>query len=298
MNFSLLLHKEILDNYALDLCITQIFDQDRNNVYQGICKKDKQKYFIKLETTSSKKLWSEIYKLSKIINASTNISTSEFILTSNNKPLIYSKKLDKIIMLLKWENLKPISLQKDFLFVVMGIATFHSILINYSSKFLKTSNFYSDFMFGDIPKAQEKDRLKQIFDFYKIYSPDYFKLTKGIIHNDLNIKNIAKIGKKLFITDFEHIKSGPLISDIGVLMLDFWQDNDINSFKLKLKRFLKEYTKIVRLSEYDKKCIILFSIRYLYSDDNYFTYFYKKKGKYKKEIQKVRNRIEILSNKK
>ncbi|WP_279279108.1 hypothetical protein [Senegalia massiliensis] len=42
------------------------------------------------------------------------------------------------------------------------------------------------------------ERLEEIKEFYKKYSPDYELLTNGVVHNDLNTNNIFYLDDKYF----------------------------------------------------------------------------------------------------
>jgi len=60
---------------------------------------------------------------------------------------------------------------------------------------------------------------------------------------------------------------------------------------------LKGYLDLVLLTEYDMKSVILFSIRYLFSDENYYTYLLSQgNDSVEKLIAEVKRKQEILLN--
>ena len=99
-----------------------------------------------------------------------------------------------------------------------------------------------------------------------------------------------------FITDFEHMKYGPLVSDIGVIILDLWdEDKGYADYQVKLKAFIEKYTQTIKLSDHDIENVINFSMRYLHSDHNWFTYWNKIQGGHEKDLDKTKKRIQLLS---
>ena len=150
-------------------------------------------------------------------------------------------------------------------------------------------------MSNDICLAQTKSRLHKIKAIYADISPNYAMLTKGIIHNDLHIENIYFKGNKIFLIDFEHIKHGPVVSDIGVLLLSLWSDFKIETYEKLKKTFLSGYQKIISLNEYDIINIPVFTMRYLLSDENWYVYWSKKGVKnFESEISDTIKREKII----
>ena len=279
------LNKEVSKHWGLNLetLTPMIENQKRKNIYLA-SDKDKE-YIIKLEDLNQLEQVKVSVSLSGEILNSNVILASNFIAAKNNKKFVQVG--NKIITIQVKEDVKKINsnTKKGIHELGEAVGKFHKTLLNYKNEKLVDSKFYKDFMFGDIPKAQSKIRLVEIEAFYSKYTPDYGTLTKGIVHNDLNKNNIFKVKNKYFFIDFEHLKKGPLISDIGVIVLELWDHKKgIDDYHNKLSVFLSGYTNSTELNEYDIKNIKIFSLRYLYSDENWFNYWVLKGNADEKDL--------------
>lgn len=267
------LQNEILKEFGLNLELKPFGDNEaRNNIFLGESKE--KSFIVKLEDV--KQL--EQVKLS--INVASNLLRSNLISSSRYIETISGKFFqvigNKIVTVQEKEDLAKLMFKKSEDLISLGevIGEFHILLSNMILKDLKKSDFYKDFMWGDVPLAQSSDRLEEVEAFYKKYTPNYELLTNGVVHNDLNSNNIFRLGKKFFFIDFEFLKESPLISDLGVLALEFWDNkNGTQDYIDKLKYLLKGYEKKIKLSEYDKDNIVVFSLRYLFSDENWYNYW-------------------------
>jgi hypothetical protein len=290
-----ILEKELLQKYNINLKLKKL-SSTRDNIFIGINEKN-EKYFVKIEDVVYEWYINAIYQISQKINSSANLITNNFILTNNWNFYLKSQTLNTVIILSKFYDIKKCT-KNDINFIATSTGLFHKTLKDLKITEIKKSDFYNDYMYGEIPKAQDKNILKEINYFFLNFSPDYNKLKKWIIHNDYHLDNLGIINNKLFITDFEHIKQGPLISDIAVLLLDFWKNKkNYNQFEQVKHIFLKDYQSILKLSNYDIDNIIMFAIRYLYSDYNWFTYWNKLKNQYKNKLSEIRISIDTLCSK-
>lgn len=266
--------KEIIFNeYGLDLRLEPFGDNEaRNNVFLG--ENLEKAFIIKVDDYNQLEQVKISIKIAANLLQSNLICSTRYLQTISGEFLTLAE--GKIITVQYKENLRellPID-NEDFIHIGEVIGEFHNLLYRMNLENLCESNFYKDFMNGDIPLAQTDERLKEIESFYNSYVPDYDLLTKGVVHNDLNTNNIFKIDKKYFLIDFEFIKKGPLISDLGVLVLEFWDFTKGTQDYLDKLKFIQEgYEKKIKLSEYDKKNIIIFSLRYLFSDENWYNYW-------------------------
>ena len=86
----------------------------------------------------------------------------------------------------------------------------------------------------------------------------------GIVDGDIDID------LWWFFTDFEWIRRGPLVTDLGVIALDIWNGIDIKDFCAVSKQLIQGYLTVGHLTDYDQQCLVNFSIRYLFSDENWF----------------------------
>lgn len=289
------LKNEILKEFGLNLELKPFGDNEaRNNVFLGESRE--KAFIIKLEDV--KQL--EQVKLS--INVASNLLKSDLVSSSryiaNTNGDLYYIVEDKIITVQEKEQLIKLQFEKNEDLINLGkiIGEFHVLLSNMILKNLSKSNFYKDFMWGKVPLAQSSDRLMEIETFYRKYTPNYELLTQGVVHNDLNLNNIFCVGKKFFFIDFEFLKKSPLISDLGVLLLEFWDSKKgAQDYIDKLKLLLEGYEKKVKLSEYDKNNIIVFSLRYLFSDENWYNYWsYNGNPAVRDLIPEVREKQKLL----
>lgn len=247
----------------------------RNNVFLGVSAN--QQYIIKVEDLNNLSNVKLATKMAMVLKKSTQVYSSQYIMNNNKK--LFSMFKSKIITLQKKENLTKILLNSRNDYIKLGevIGEFHQLVSHVEYKGIRESDFYNDFMYGEVPKAQTLERLEEIENFYKLHTPNYQHLTKGIIHNDLNLNNILKAENKYFIIDFEHVKIGPLISDLGVLILELWnKELGVKDYLNKLNWVVKGYENISKLTDYDKSNIVIFSMRYLMSDENWYIYWSKK----------------------
>ncbi|NBI08377.1 hypothetical protein [Senegalia massiliensis] len=61
---------------------------------------------------------------------------------------------------------------------------------------------------------------------------------------------------------------------MGVIVLEFWNENiGAQDYLDKLECLIKGYERKIKLSNYDKNNIIVFSLRYLFSDENWYNYW-------------------------
>jgi Ser/Thr protein kinase RdoA (MazF antagonist) len=267
------LQNEIFKEYGIKLELKSFGDNEaRKNVFLG---ENKEKSFIvKLEDIN------QLGQVKLSIDVAANLLKSELISSSRYIKTKRKKYFyvfgNKIITLQEKEDLVKLKLESNDDFIDIGevIAEFHKLLSSMNIKGLSKSDFYNDFMWGKVPLAQHPERLVEVEEFYKKYTPNYEMLTKGIVHNDLNSNNIFCSGKKYFFIDFEFLKESPLISDLGVIALEFWEyKKGAQDYIDKLNYILEGYEKKIKLSQYDKSNIIIFSLRYLFSDENWYNYW-------------------------
>lgn len=289
--------EEIKKNYSLDVGRLIPVKSFRQNLFQ-LTNANGDRYFVRVYMHDDLPKVRLITSLSDFINTDTNFCADRYIKTNEGSSFVESDSMERIATIAKWQDMKKVEIgtKGDVVDIGKNIAMFHKMIKEFVSGDLLASDFHNDFMTEDVVGLQSSDRLKVINSFYQDHSPDYNKLTMGIIHNDMHLDNLGVVGAKIYITDFEHVKSGPLISDIGVLALDLWPDNSgIQSYFDMTRCFLSGYEEVVQLTDYDKREIVKFSIRYLYSDENWFNYWQKKTGKnLRGEIEYVQNRVKIL----
>lgn len=267
------LQNVILQEFGLNLKLKPFGDNEaRNNVFQG--KNENKSFIIKLEDSKQLEQVKLSIKISSNLLKSDLITSSRYLKTKKGKS--FSVVGDKIVTVQEKEELIKLTLENNEELIGLGeiLGEFHILLLNMNLENIDKSDFYKDFMRGDIPLAQSSDRLEYIEAFYERYAPNYNMLTNGVVHNDLNTNNIFQVGQKYFFIDFEFLKESPLISDLGVLILEFWDNNKgTQDYLDKLKYLLQGYEKKIKLSEYDKNNIIVFSLRYLFSDENWYNYW-------------------------
>lgn len=287
----------VLNAYGLNLELTPFGDNlSRNNVFLG--QTTGSSYIVKVE---SLKILNQVKLSIKISNAllgTNNLSSSSFLPTKSGSFFIDHE--DKVITIqIKEEDLETISNIGAEALSKLGeaLGEFHKVLGGLTLDGLKESDFYNDFMGNEVPLAQNPERLKQINEFYAKYSPDYAKLTKGVVHNDLNSNNIFLLKDKYFFIDFESLKTCPVVSDLGVLCLHLWDHNKGSiDFKEKLGSLLWGYEKKISVNEYDKENVIIFSIRYLYSDENWYNFWSQNGNPDAKDlIPEIKKKINLLT---
>lgn len=291
--------KVLKEKYNLSSLLVPIGENEaRNNVFEvqvhGV-----PKYIAKVENISAQKQIRLAQQISLTLNTSNTICSSTFVV--NNEGEYITIFDDKILTLQKKEELHFIKITNSEDIVKLGeaIGEFHRNLKESGVKAHRKSDFYRDFMGNYIKEAQNPDRLREIEEFYKKYSPDYNLLSLGLVHNDLNLNNIFLLEDKYFLIDFELLSNAPYISDIGVLTLHLWDFNKgEKDYSEKLAFLLHGYERYNRLSENDKKNIVTFSLRYLYSDENWYTYWSKHVNpdalKFIPEIQQKQNVLYTL----
>ncbi|EQB86808.1 Ser/Thr protein kinase RdoA (MazF antagonist) [Clostridium punense] len=267
------LKNEMIRAYGLNLELKSFGDNEaRNNVFLGEGK-DKS-FIVKLEDVNKlEQVELSIYVATNLLKSSL-VSSSRYVKTKDGENFHVIE--DKVLTVQKKEDLISIKFETKEDFKVIGevIGEFHLLLSNMNIKGLKKSDFYKDFMWGKVPLAQSHKRLEEIEIFYKKYTPNYELLTKGVVHNDLNLNNIFFVGEKYFLIDFEFLKESPMISDLGVLALELWDYKKGNQDYIdKLNYLLEGYEKKIELSQYDKDKIVNFSLRYLFSDENWYNYW-------------------------
>ncbi|MTI68104.1 MAG: hypothetical protein FH753_16100 [Firmicutes bacterium] len=267
------LQNELIKEYGLKLILKSFGDNEtRNNVFLGEYR-DKS-FIVKLEDIKYlDQVKLSIYVASNLLKSNL-VSSSRYIKTKKGK--YFHVFEDKVVTIQKKEDLVKLKFQtsKDLIIIGEVIGEFHLLLSSMNIKGLEKSDFYKDFMWGKVPLAQSSKRLEKIEEFYKKYTPNYQLLTKGVVHNDLNSNNIFSVGQKYFIIDFEFLKESPLISDLGVLVLELWDcKRGIKDYIDKLNYLLKGYEKKIKLTQYDKEKIVIFSLRYLFSDENWYNYW-------------------------
>ncbi|WP_346935749.1 phosphotransferase [Clostridium sp.] len=267
------LKNEIIKEYGLNLELKPFGDNEaRNNIFLG--ENVDRDFIVKLEDVKQREqVKLSIYVASNLLKSNL-VSSSRYIETKNGKGFHVFE--DKIVTVQKKEDLVKLKFETSEDLIVIGevIGEFHLLLSNMNIKGLKKSNFYKDFMWGKVPLAQSPKRLEEIEVFYKKYTPNYELLTKGVVHNDLNSNNIFFVDEKYFFIDFEFLKESPLISDLGVLGLEFWDyKKGAQDYIDKLSYLLEGYEKKIKLSQYDKAKIVIFSLRYLFSDENWYNYW-------------------------
>ncbi|MTI71355.1 MAG: hypothetical protein FH751_13995 [Firmicutes bacterium] len=268
------LQKELIKEYGLNLTLKPYGDNEtRNNVFLGEYRN--KSFIVKLEDIKYlEQVKLSIYVASNLLKSNL-VSSSRYIKTKKGKYFYVFE--DKVVTIQKKEDLVKLKFKtnKDLISIGEVIGEFHLLLTSMNIKGLEKSDFYKDFMWGKVPLAQSSKRLEEIEEFYKKYTPNYQLLTKGIVHNDLNLNNIFSVGEKYFFIDFEFLKESPLISDLGVLVLELWDyKRGINDYIDKLNYLLKGYEKEIKLSQYDKEKIVIFSLRYLFSDENWYNYWF------------------------
>lgn len=289
------LKNEILKEFGLNLELKPFGDNEaRNNVFLGESKN--KSFIVKLEDVKQLEQVKLSIKVASNLLKSDLVSSSRYIETRSGN--LFHVVKDKIVTVQDKEDLVKLRIKKSEDLIRFGevIGEFHILLSNMILKGLTKSDFYKDFMWGDVPLAQSSDRLEEIEAFYKKYTPNYELLTKGVVHNDLNSNNIFHIGKKFFFIDFEFLKESPLISDLGVLALEFWDNKKgIQDYIDNLKYLLEGYEKRIKLSEYDKDNIVVFSLRYLFSDENWYNYWSSNGNPAVKElIPEIREKQNLL----
>ncbi|MPM79853.1 Homoserine kinase [bioreactor metagenome] len=267
------LKNEIIRAYGLNLELKSFGDNEaRNNVFLGEGK-DKS-FIVKLEDVNQlHQVKLSIYVATNLLKSSL-VSSSRYVKTKDGENFHVIE--DKVVTVQKKEDLISIKFETREDFKVIGevIGEFHLLLSNMNIKGLKKSDFYKDFMWGKVPLAQSPKRLEEIELFYKKYTPNYELLTKGVVHNDLNLNNIFFVGEKYFLIDFEFLKESPMISDLGVLALELWDyKKGAQDYINKLNYLVEGYEKKFKLSQYDKDKIVNFSLRYLFSDENWYNYW-------------------------
>ncbi|MFW5720045.1 MAG: phosphotransferase [Candidatus Dojkabacteria bacterium] len=267
--------QNIINNeFNLNLSIEPFGDNvARNNIFLGK-NKEGQSFIIKIETLKQLEQVKTAIKIASNLLESDVLSSSHYIKVNSGEFYVISE--DKIITIQIKDDLVKLSpkCKEDFIHLGEALGEFHRILLGLELTSLKESDFYKDFMGNEVPLAQKPERLAEINQFYELRTPDYKKLTQGIVHNDLNSNNIFHFGKKYFFIDFELLKKSPLISDIGVLILELWDFNaGVEDYNEKLKSIIEGYEKKNKLSQYDKENIIIFSLRYLFSDENWYNYW-------------------------
>lgn len=243
----------------------------RGNLFEA--KDENNEYVIKLECAEQLERITTSIAIATLLEGSVSISSSRFIRSLSGES--FSIWMDKAVTVQYKEKLSPLLTAEtsDLGELGRGVAEFHLVLKDAGAT-APRSDFYQDFMFGVVPLAQNKGRLAEIERFYELHSPDYSGLSHGIIHNDLHLENVLLRGSRYFFLDFEHAKWGPLISDIGVLVLDLWEDElGAEDYLCKLEWLLKGYEELFPLTGYERESVLLFSLRYLLSDENWYTYW-------------------------
>lgn len=88
-------------------------------------------------------------------------------------------------------------------------------------------------------------------------------LTRSVLHNDLALGHLLFMpNNDLYIFDFSDFEYGPVALDLGVLFFNFYREGDltIEEWRSMIKDFLSIYTKIVPITQNDKKAIDIFTV--------------------------------------
>jgi Ser/Thr protein kinase RdoA (MazF antagonist) len=266
----------ILKYYGINVSIKPFGENiSRNNIFLAIS--EDREYIIKTDSLNHVRKVTDTVAIAQLLNDSDVICSSNFISTKEQEKYIVVN--EQIVTVQEREALERISIRstKDLSTLGKAIAEFHRKIKGYYSSSIEESDFYEDFMGNDIAKDQAPARLAEIIQFYKQHTPEYSKLSQGIAHNDLNIHNIFKVGDKYCFIDFEHVKNSPLVSDLGVIALELWDfSKGVADYQSKVYHLLQGYEQILSLSGYDKQSITVFSLRYLFSDENWYSFWAKR----------------------
>ena len=245
-----------------------------------------------LQTTKGKYVL-KIFEQTKVKAVQNQTKIQEYLASKNNPvPKIIKDKQGKDI---QYFEKKPIQIQEFAngkrvkLSIKLIIAYGKTISkIDFDLKKLKISKFNPwgvDFEFKTmkIYSGKKLDLKKEHSKLLKeIKKLDKYKLTKSIVHGDLNLDNTLVYKNKInAIIDFGDSHTGFLVTDPMIFICDEIITKKSLNYK-KINLFLNEYEKKMKLNNEERNAIYLFSkLRCIYSM-NWCNQMSKKHGKNRK----------------
>ena len=276
LDFDAILSNYSIGQYVLNKHIPKAFE---NTVYF-------------LQTTKGKYVL-KIFEQTKISEVKNQTKIQEYLAKKNNPvPRIIKDKKGKDI---QYFEKKPIQIQEFAkgkrvkLSIKLIIAYGKTISkIDFDLKKLKMPNFNPwgfDFEFKKMKIYSgkklnlKKEHSKLLKEIKKL---DKYKLTKSIVHGDLNLDNALVYKNKInAIIDFGDSHTGFLVTDPTIFICDEIITKKSLNYK-KINLFLNEYEKKMKLNNEERKAIYLFSkLRCIYSM-NWCNQMSKKHGKNRK----------------
>ena len=229
-----------------------------------------------LQTTKGKYVL-KIFEQTKVKAVQNQTKIQEYLASKNNPvPKIIKDKQGKDI---QYFEKKPIQIQEFAngkrvkLSIKLIIAYGKTISkIDFDLKKLKISKFNPwgvDFEFKTmkIYSGKKLDLKKEHSKLLKeIKKLDKYKLTKSIVHGDLNLDNTLVYKNKInAIIDFGDSHTGFLVTDPMIFICDEIITKKSLNYK-KINLFLNEYEKKMKLNNEERNAIYLFSkLRCIYS---------------------------------
>ena len=165
----------ILEEFGLDLNMKLFGDNfARNNVFLG---EDKEmSYIIKLEAIKQLNQVKLSIKIARELVKSELICSSKYLQSKKGEFFLVLE--NKVVTVQVKEELIRLSPKNYEDLVALGavLGEFHSLLSKIKIENLDKSDFYKDFMWGEVPQAQTFERLEKIKEFYSRYTPNYGRL--------------------------------------------------------------------------------------------------------------------------
>lgn len=124
-------------------------------------------------------------------------------------------------------------------------------IINFIEEYNKNISLVDD---------EDKPLIDKAYKAFK--SCDFSKLTYGFVHGDIIETNVMRDNNgNLYFIDFSVSNYLPRIVDMAVTICDLCLDlEDIETSKLRAKRFVDSYEKTSPLSNYEKECLRKFIV--------------------------------------
>jgi 8-oxo-dGTP diphosphatase len=290
--------KIILENYSIgQYCAHKRLKKAlENTVY--LIKTSKGKFVIKIFEDTKIGAIKNQTKIQEYLSSKNN-PVPKIVLSKSGKDIVYYNK--KPVQIQEFVNGKRVRLTNDL------IGQYGKVIGKIDSylKELKLTDFYpwgKEFEFKQMKifpckkidlKKEHKKLLKEIKKL------DKNKLSKSIVHGDLNLDNtLIYNGKINAIIDFGDSHTGFTVTDPMIFICDeIITQKSLNYAKIKL--FLREYEKYIKLNNEDKKAMFLFAkLRCLYSM-NWCNQMAKKHGQNNRTkclFKEYYNKYSLISN--
>ncbi|MGN0961454.1 MAG: phosphotransferase, partial [Christensenellales bacterium] len=234
-------------------------------------------------TTKNGKYVVKVFSNERTDNNAQELAERAYVAYENGVscPKIHKTKDDKCLLVLSLKNvqfrllvmdyingkdflsLKELPNNKELELIATELAKLNCIEYNPPFIYDKWAiiNFIEEYN-KNISLVDDEDRPLIDKAFKALKSCDLSKLKYGFVHGDVIETNVIRDNNgKLYFIDFSVSNYLPRIVDIAVTICDLCLDlEDIETSKLRAKRFINTYEKTSPLSNYEKECLKKFIV--------------------------------------